>query len=93
MTKTISIFQPTMLTNDKIRAAVDDVFDELKTKYTMTGHWKDDRLFIILGEGITGELRIFQDNVCLSLTLGWMLGVFSKAIEFQLRKTLEEKLG
>jgi len=93
MATTIELSQQTTLPTNKVRSAVSDVFDELKTKYTLTGSWESDSLFIISGEGFVGRLEVLQDGVSLSLSLSGMLSLFSGMIESQLKDTLADKLS
>lgn len=93
MSSTIEISQTTTLPNDQIRSAVDQVFDELKQKYTLTGSWKNPALFIISGEGIMGRLEIFDRSVAVTITLGGILAAFSKMIESQIQENLRNHLA
>jgi len=93
MASTIKISQPTTLPNDQIRSAVDQVFNELIQKYTLTGYWKNEKLFVINGEGIIGRLEIFEKSVEVTVTLGGILGAFSKMIESQIRENLRNNLA
>jgi putative polyhydroxyalkanoate system protein len=93
MASTIKISQPTTLPNDQIRSAVDQVFAELSQKYTLTGKWKNDKDFIISGEGIIGRLEIFEESVEVMVTLGGILGAFSKMIESQIQENLRNHLA
>lgn len=93
MASIIEISQPTALSHNQVRTAVDNVFKDLSSKYTLTGEWRSDRLFIINGQWITVRLEILESSVEVTISLSGMLSSFSKMIESQVRENLRIHLA
>ena len=93
MASTVEISQATNLSPEQVHDAVDQVFADLKKKYTIDGNWQSTSLFVLKGQGIIGRLEIRPGCVDVSITLSGLLASFRAIIEGQIRQQLSDKLA
>ena len=92
MAKTVTISHSTSKDIVTTKRSLDEVFEDLKSRYNIEGSWESDKLFVLSGPGLEGSVSIMDSTVQIDLSLGLLLGSFSEIIEHNIKKELEEKL-
>ena len=79
--------------DDEVRDIVRSVEQELISRFGLATQWTDDRSVSFKRSGLSGELVMGPGRVTVNMKLGLVLGLYSRAIQTELERTLARKLG
>jgi putative polyhydroxyalkanoate system protein len=89
---TISIQRAHHLPHDQAINAAESALAALKNKYGIHARWQGD-IAHIDGSGVTGTLKVSDQQLSLDLSLNFMAAMFKGAIVDSIERKLGEVLG
>lgn len=73
---------------EELKLNLDKLADSLADRLQLVSHWQSERCLIFKGSGASGEIKIEQEIIHLSVTLGMMMGMFKASIEEEIREKI-----
>lgn len=89
---TIDIRHAHNLSDEQARAAITEVADKLKSRFDLAAHWQGPNLRFTRS-GVDGVIELLPGAVRVKAELGFLLSAMKGAVESEIRRVLDEKLG
>ena len=91
--RVVQIEQNHSKSDAEVKEILLDVEKELKARFGLATDWKNSQTVSFKRSGVKGALRMKPGNVSINMKLGLVLGLYSRTIQTELKKTLAEKLA
>jgi len=89
----VQITQRHHKSDEEVRDIVRSVERELIARFGLSTRWKSDHCVTFNRTGLSGELAMEPGCITITMKLGIMLGLYSRAIQTELEKNLARKLA
>lgn len=77
---------------EEARNRADRIAADLQEQFSMRSKWQGDALHVS-GNGVTGQLKVDEQNIELDVRLGFALKLMEGPIRSAIEKTIDEELA
>lgn len=86
-----TISKPYTMSRKKVRAAAEDLANQLSRKHGIQPHWEGDRVSM-KGRGVEGSVDFEGDTIDVSVKLGLLASAFEGVLKKEVQKYLDNNI-